>query len=157
MVVDTLVGRTSGKNDTDRYELNRSIQASRRSGLPIQDGSRTAGKSRSVRPVVDGLPVALTAGGPTWLDGVRHVAGGVVVDVRLDDGGRRRHYSRHGRGQPDRGVVGGVSLAHILVRALAGGQRSRLDYGRLVCSVRARVTVGVGGVFAGQDLRGAPW
>src|SRR5450631_1752567 len=50
MVVDK-VGRTSGKNDTDRYELERSIQASRRGGQTKSTGSKPIAKN--------GLPVCV--------------------------------------------------------------------------------------------------
>ena len=44
-------GRTSGKNDTDRYELDRSIQASRRGGQTKSTGSKPIAKN--------GLPVCV--------------------------------------------------------------------------------------------------
>ena len=43
-------GRTSGKNDTDRYELNRSIQASRRGGQKDKPGLEAHRRKRPTRP-----------------------------------------------------------------------------------------------------------
>jgi hypothetical protein len=49
VVVDTDSGRTSGKNDTDRYELERSIQASRRGGRAKIPGLEAHRQKRPTR------------------------------------------------------------------------------------------------------------